>query len=168
MILVIHIWISVWIIWYISPSKQQRNIVQLCTNSNVTLGANIRNQLTKPWEKKKKKSSPYQVQPRPRARVQTAWLQGRRPPLTGCLVAAGCSHPPLMRIVMMMRFLFKFSLSCDVDDEGWMLGRVHLEPLVLGLQPLRHWSATCSLNRTTRIFLFNNGWTRVPLVTRSL
>ena len=31
MILLIHIWISVWII-YISPSKQQRNIVQLCTN----------------------------------------------------------------------------------------------------------------------------------------
>ena len=30
MILVIHIWISVWII-YISPSKQPRNIVQLCT-----------------------------------------------------------------------------------------------------------------------------------------
>ena len=30
MILVIHILISVWII-YISPSKQQRNIVQLCT-----------------------------------------------------------------------------------------------------------------------------------------
>ena len=32
---VIRIWISVWIIWfmysYISPSKQQRNIVQLCT-----------------------------------------------------------------------------------------------------------------------------------------
>ena len=32
MILVIHIWISVRII-YISPSKQQRNIVQLCTRS---------------------------------------------------------------------------------------------------------------------------------------
>ena len=30
MILVIHIWISVWII-YILPSKQLRNIVQLCT-----------------------------------------------------------------------------------------------------------------------------------------
>ena len=32
MILVIHIWISVRII-YISPSKQQKNIVQLCTRS---------------------------------------------------------------------------------------------------------------------------------------
>ena len=32
MIHVIHIWISVRII-YISPSKQQRNIVQLCTRS---------------------------------------------------------------------------------------------------------------------------------------
>ena len=30
MILIIHIWISVWII-YISSPKQQRNIVQLCT-----------------------------------------------------------------------------------------------------------------------------------------
>ena len=35
MILVIHIWNSVWIIWYISPSKQQRNIVQLCTISHL-------------------------------------------------------------------------------------------------------------------------------------
>ena len=39
MILVIHIWISVWIIYiyiYNSQSKQQRNIVQLCTKISVT------------------------------------------------------------------------------------------------------------------------------------
>ena len=42
MILVSHIWISVWIILLViigflyGPSKQQRNIVQLCTKISVT------------------------------------------------------------------------------------------------------------------------------------